>query len=73
VLPGLFVCCCFVHIFLCRIINPINITIQRIDELAQKEGLKEYIHNTFGGPRKLKLEILTDFFRHAFNGSGKHF
>eukprot|EP01117_Protostelium_nocturnum_P003851 TRINITY_DN1511_c0_g1_i2.p1 TRINITY_DN1511_c0_g1~~TRINITY_DN1511_c0_g1_i2.p1 ORF type:complete len:611 (+),score=264.07 TRINITY_DN1511_c0_g1_i2:96-1928(+) len=53
-----------------RIINPILITIQQIDEIVKDEGLKRYVQSTFGGPEVLKKTILADFFKHAFDGSG---
>ncbi|PRP85128.1 hypothetical protein PROFUN_07199 [Planoprotostelium fungivorum] len=53
-----------------RIINPILIVIKLIDDIAQDEGLAEYIRSTFNGVDMLKKTILTDFFRHAFDGSG---
>jgi len=53
-----------------RIINPILLTIEQIDEMMKDAGLSEYINSHFGGPEKLKRDILQDFFRHAFDGSG---
>eukprot|EP00027_Filamoeba_sp_ATCC50430_P012570 CAMPEP_0168571086 /NCGR_PEP_ID=MMETSP0413-20121227/17124_1 /TAXON_ID=136452 /ORGANISM="Filamoeba nolandi, Strain NC-AS-23-1" /LENGTH=532 /DNA_ID=CAMNT_0008603867 /DNA_START=66 /DNA_END=1664 /DNA_ORIENTATION=+ len=53
-----------------RIINPIIITIQNIDKIAKDKGIRSYIDSIFGGPEKLKKDILLDFFRHAFDGSG---
>eukprot|EP01091_Cochliopodium_minus_P017413 TRINITY_DN6814_c0_g1_i1.p1 TRINITY_DN6814_c0_g1~~TRINITY_DN6814_c0_g1_i1.p1 ORF type:complete len:608 (-),score=198.84 TRINITY_DN6814_c0_g1_i1:66-1844(-) len=53
-----------------KILNPIVIVVQRIDELVKDEGLSFYIENTFGGPEKLKKDILMDFFKSAFDGSG---
>jgi len=53
-----------------RILNPIVICIQQIDELTKDKGLHSYIQNSFGGAEKLKKEILRDFFMHAFDGSG---
>jgi len=53
-----------------RILNPVVKTIDQIDDLLKDAGLKLYIEKTFGGVSPLKMEILTDFFRHAFDGSG---
>jgi len=53
-----------------RILNPISITIEQIDDMMKDKGLKMYIENMFGGKEKLKKEILCDFFKHAFDGSG---
>lgn len=53
-----------------RILNPIVTTINKIDELATKPGMHRYLNDAFGGAVGCKLAILTDFFRHAFDGSG---
>jgi len=53
-----------------RILNPIVICIQQIEELVRDDGLKRYIDHTFGGVDKLRKDILRDFFMHAFDGSG---
>ncbi|KAG9304797.1 hypothetical protein G9A89_016827 [Geosiphon pyriformis] len=54
-----------------RILNPVLICLDGIEPMAQKnEGIQEYIDSTFGGTEKLKKDILVDFFRHAFDGSG---
>lgn len=46
-----------------RIINPVILTIEQIDEMVKNQGLKDYIDRTFGGKEHLKKEILVDFFR----------
>ena len=38
--------------------------------MYNKNDLKLYIDKTFGSPDQLRLLILTDFFRFAFDGSG---
>jgi len=53
-----------------RIINPIILTVEQLDQLVKDKGIKTYIDGVFGGKEKLKREILLDFFRHAFDGSG---
>ncbi len=53
-----------------RIINPIVLTVEEVDKIAKDAALKEYVDNTFGGCETLKKEILADFFRFAFDGSG---
>lgn len=54
-----------------RILAPIVTTIRLLPVVARKDpGIKKYLHNEFGGVEKLKLLILSDFFRHAFDGSG---
>ncbi|OQS00503.1 hypothetical protein ACHHYP_03433 [Achlya hypogyna] len=54
-----------------HILRPIVKTVDEIDALAAKSPeLKAYIATTFGGPETLKKDILVDFFREAFDGSG---
>jgi hypothetical protein len=53
-----------------HILLPICTCLRRLDELHSDTGLKSYIDKTFGGPEKAKKDILVDFFRHAFDGSG---
>ncbi|KAG1173538.1 hypothetical protein G6F70_005707 [Rhizopus microsporus] len=53
-----------------RILNPVCITLDRIDELAQNPGIRRLIEAKFGTTDLCKKTILTDFFRFAFDGSG---
>jgi len=53
-----------------RIVNPVVLTIDQIDDIVRDPGLKLYVDSSFGGKEKLKMHILSDFFRHAFDGSG---
>jgi len=53
-----------------RILNPIVLTIKSIPRLMEKPDLKMYIDRVFGGAERLRMLILTDFFRSAFDGSG---
>ena len=53
-----------------RILNPIVLTIKQIDKLMENKTTMNYIMAAFGGPDKLKKDILFDFFRSAFDGSG---
>jgi len=53
-----------------RILNPLVSTISKIDDLLKDPHMKLYVDNAFGGKEALKKEILGDFFRHAFDGSG---
>lgn len=53
-----------------RILGPIVLCIEQIDEIIDDDEIKEYIDSAFGGPENLKRQILCDFFRHAFDGSG---
>ena len=53
-----------------RILNPIVLTLNEINEFAKTPGLAEYLSSAFGGPESAQKLILADFFRHAFDGSG---
>ena len=53
-----------------RILAPVVLVIEQIDTLAQDAGICAYINTQFGSADRLKKTILTDFFRHAFDGSG---
>ncbi|KAI8339385.1 hypothetical protein BC941DRAFT_349285 [Chlamydoabsidia padenii] len=53
-----------------RILSPICITLDQLDDLTKNEGLKKYIERKFGGVDQCRKEILADFFRGAFDGSG---
>lgn len=55
------------------IINPILTTVEQIPNIYKNnEGIRNYINSNFGDPEKLKNDILRDFFRHAFDGSGSN-
>ncbi|KAI8616086.1 hypothetical protein BC830DRAFT_1063753 [Chytriomyces sp. MP71] len=54
-----------------RILLPIVRCLEAIDELADNnDGIRRYFDNEFKGTHSLKMTILSDFFRHAFDGSG---
>ncbi|KAI0340746.1 hypothetical protein BDW22DRAFT_1397671 [Trametopsis cervina] len=53
-----------------RILLPICNTIRQIPSLMEKPALRSYIEDEFGSEDGLCREILGDFFRHAFDGSG---
>lgn len=53
-----------------RILSPICITIDRLDELAKDDGIRKFIEKKFGSLDLCRKTILTDFFRFAFDGSG---
>jgi len=53
------------------ILNPIDNTIRRLDVLLEETpSLMPWVKETFGSIHEAKLEILADFFRHGFDGSG---
>ncbi|KAH7909741.1 hypothetical protein BJ138DRAFT_1066538 [Hygrophoropsis aurantiaca] len=53
-----------------RILLPICNTLGQIPALAEKPALRSYIEDEFGSPENCVREILSDFFRHGFDGSG---
>ncbi|KAI9353391.1 hypothetical protein DFJ73DRAFT_328711 [Zopfochytrium polystomum] len=55
-----------------RILLPIVRCLESLDALAApaNAGLQRYFNDTFGGVEALRKTILTDFFRHGFDGSG---
>lgn len=53
-----------------RFLLPICNTLQQIPSLAANPSIRSYIENEFGSTEKLVVEILADFFRHGFDGSG---
>ncbi|KAJ7639277.1 hypothetical protein FB45DRAFT_1134564 [Roridomyces roridus] len=53
-----------------RILLPICNTLSQIEGLAAKPAIRSYIDDEFGSPDNLRREILGDFFRHGFDGSG---
>ncbi|CAX64116.1 hypothetical protein PFAG_02001 [Plasmodium falciparum Santa Lucia] len=54
-----------------RILNPIVLCLQEIDELYESTpAMKNYINTEFNGAHNLKMMITCDFFRHGFDGSG---
>jgi hypothetical protein len=53
-----------------RILLPICNTIAQIPSLQQNPAINAYITEQFGSVENLCKEILADFFRHGFDGSG---
>ncbi|CAO3644551.1 unnamed protein product [Mucor fragilis] len=53
-----------------RILSPICITINILDDLAKDEGIRQFIESKFESLDLCRKTILTDFFRFAFDGSG---
>jgi hypothetical protein len=53
-----------------RILVPIVTALDNIDKIYRKTSTKHYIDKVFGGDKDLKKQILTDFFRFGFDGSG---
>eukprot|EP01012_Entosiphon_sulcatum_P013500 TRINITY_DN18731_c0_g1_i1.p1 TRINITY_DN18731_c0_g1~~TRINITY_DN18731_c0_g1_i1.p1 ORF type:complete len:502 (+),score=57.32 TRINITY_DN18731_c0_g1_i1:61-1566(+) len=53
-----------------RIINPIVKCIEGIDDILKLPGIPEMITLNHHSPELLKKQILQDYFRHGFDGSG---
>ena len=53
-----------------HILLPICSCLQEIDQMGKHPDLHDLIETSFGGSETLKKDILVDFFRHAFDGSG---
>jgi len=53
-----------------RILNPIVAVIESIPRCADHEHVKEMILAAHGSVKDCQLDILQDFFKHAFDGSG---
>ncbi|KAJ8515796.1 hypothetical protein ONZ45_g6835 [Pleurotus djamor] len=53
-----------------RILLPICNTLSQIPSLVEKPAIRSYIEDEFGSADNLIKEILGDFFRHGFDGSG---
>jgi len=52
-----------------RILGPIVLCVDRIEHLAKDPNLEKYF-SRFGGVTQLRVEVLQDYFRHGFDGSG---
>ena len=54
-----------------RFLGPIITTLDNLEKIAEKnDNVKNYMIKTFGSYDELRQIILTDFFKHAFDGSG---
>ena len=61
----------YVHLLqIARILHPIVQTVQSLPELARDPILGQCIEEQFKGVKTAQLAILSDFFRHGFDGSG---
>jgi hypothetical protein len=45
-------------------------TLDQLDDMARDPGTLDYFKNVYGSVDNLRMEILTDYFRHGFDGSG---
>lgn len=54
-----------------RILAPIALVIKAINDLCTAEpAVLGYVRDAFGSPLQLELAVLSDFFRHGFDGDG---
>ena len=53
-----------------RILLPICNSLSQIPRLVENPALRSYIDDEWGSAEGLSREILADFFRHGFDGSG---
>jgi hypothetical protein len=54
-----------------RILGPIVACLENLEKLCEKDAdIQDMIEDGFGGLEKLRMDILYDFFRSAFDGSG---
>jgi len=53
-----------------RFLNPIVNFLQGLPDLCADARVHSYVREHFGSEEKLKLAVLVDFFKHAFDGSG---
>eukprot|EP00047_Mylnosiga_fluctuans_P003705 m.230461 g.230461 ORF g.230461 m.230461 type:complete len:634 (-) comp12068_c0_seq1:102-2003(-) len=53
-----------------RILTPIVHAVRYVDKMMTSPKLSAYVTETFGGAGKLQKDILYDFFRYGFDGSG---
>jgi hypothetical protein len=56
-----------------RILGPVAHVVSRIEteyETRWDDQIRGFVDRIFGGPKKAKIAILADFFKHAFDGSG---
>jgi hypothetical protein len=44
--------------------------LEKLEEIAKDPSIKDFIDKGFGGVENARKTILSDFFRHAFDGSG---
>jgi len=54
-----------------RILSPIVTCLENLERICEKdEAILKFVEEGFGGVEQLKKDILYDFFKSAFDGSG---
>lgn len=53
-----------------RILGPLCTCIHRLADITKDSAIAQYVDNKFGSIENARKQILRDFFRHAFDGSG---
>lgn len=53
-----------------RFLNPIVSFLQNLPELCADDRIHAYVKAQFGSQEKLKMTVLSDYFKHGFDGSG---
>jgi hypothetical protein len=53
-----------------RILTPIVDFVDGVDSLFADEKVQPYVEEQFGDARSLKMKVLSDYFKHGFDGSG---
>lgn len=53
-----------------RILNPLVNVIEAVPRLVENKAVLEMVNSVHGSPKDCQLDILQDFFKHAFDGSG---
>lgn len=54
-----------------RILGPLVSCLENVERICEEDdGVKKMVDSDFGGLEKLRKDILYDFFRSAFDGSG---
>ena len=56
-----------------RILAPIVKCIDRLPALIEDSAFHKYVSEEWGSIHGLRMQILSDFFKHGFDGSGKRF
>ena len=54
-----------------RITGPIVQCIERLGDLVHEPAFHRYVSEEWGSIAGLRMQILSDFFKHGFDGSGK--